>query len=307
MKYQYDPSIPRIPFSAINGRHSFQPKDKDPRGYHVVVAPSDHYIVIVGVPAFTPAAAFPYSNLLFRRPVVHEFKHYLPGGGKKWTARCGVDLAFAFRAEDIKLIEAEGMSYVPVQIGQTQVLLNVSGGTANGWTDWVRVTNHTGITKSSAFPKALAAHAMPPSQVTGFDPSAVMPLDEYSRGTFTRLFYKHLLLPLLRPGNTVFTLDGSDYTYECRMETRRGKASQFLICRSDRRWKVAINDVDWERSARQLGHSEVPDLTPWINGMVRPAHAARVPRATPVPPTEEPSGDNRQPATHQSHVPNLHF
>ena len=275
MKYQYDPSIPRIPFSAIRGRHSFQSKDNDPRGYHVVITPSDHYIVIVGVPAFAPAAALPYSNLLYRRPVVHEFKHYLPGGGKRWTARCGVDLAFAFRAEDIRLIEAEGMSYVPVQVGDTQFPLNVSGGTTNGWTDWVGVTNHTWITKSSAFPRALAAHAMPPSQVTGFDPSTLRPLDEYSSGTFTAAFYKHLMLPLLQPGTTVLTLDGSDYTYESRMETRRGRASQFLICRSNSRWKVAVNDVDWERTAKQLGRTEAPELSPWISGMARPSHAAR--------------------------------
>ena len=274
MKYQYDPSIPRIPFSAIKGRHSFQPKDHDPRGYHVEIAPSDHYILIVGVAAFTPAAAFPYRNLLYRRPVVHEFKHYLPGGGKKWTSACGVDLAFAFHARDIKLIEAEGLSRVPVQIGDTQCTLNVSGGTANGWTDWVGVTNHTWVAKSSAFPKALAAHAMPPSQIPGFDPSTVKPLDEYAGRSFTGVFYKHLMLPLLQPGNTVFTLDGSDYNYECRMETRRGKASRFLICRSNGRWKVAINDVDWERTARQLGRTEAPELTPWINGSVQPPHAA---------------------------------
>ena len=274
MKNPYDPSIPRIPFSAISGRHSFQPADNDSRGYHVEVVPSDHYIVIVGVPAFTPAAVFPYRNLLYRRPVVHEFKHYLPGGGKKWTSSCGVDLAFAFHARDIRLIEAEGYSYVPVQVGEIQFTLNVSGGTGNGWTDWVGVTNYSWVAKSSVFPKALAAHAMSPSQVPGFDPSSLKPLDEYSVGTFTRHFYRHLMLPLLQAGNTVFTLDGSDYNFECRMETRRGKVSRFLICRSDRRWKVAINDIDWDRTARQLGRTEAPELVPWINSMVRPSRAA---------------------------------
>lgn len=269
MKTKHDPSIPRIPFSSIQGVHTF--KEKNGSDYHVEVAPADFYILIFGVPAFTPAASFNYRNLLYRKPVVHEFKHYLPGGGKKWTSCCGMDLAFAFSAQDIMLVEHPGISYVPIEIGGIPLTLNVSGGGGGGegWTDWVNTTNNTSVFPSAAVPKAISAFAMPPSGVPGFDPSKIEPMSDYHIPTYTRKFYQNLMLPLLAKGMTIICMDGETYSYEERSQGRRGAARQSIIARTHQLWRIKLEDIDWQRTAEANGRTEKPDTSPWFNSFIR--------------------------------------
>lgn len=279
------PSVPRIPFSKIDRIHSFVPEDRDPRGYHVEIDPSPFYILIVGVPAFTPAASFNYRNLLYRQPRVHNFKHYLPGGGKKWTSRCGVDLAFAIAAPDISLIEEAGYSYPRVQVGALQFTLNVSGGTGGerGWVDWVHVTSHTSVHKSAAFPKALSQHAMSPRMVTGFDPSTVAAMEENERRGFAREFYKKLILPRLTQGDPVIAMNNEEYAYDSRSTGRRGRARQSIICRDHSLYRIALADVDWIATAKRLGRNETPELDPWINSFIPIHRVPPLPAAEPIP------------------------
>jgi hypothetical protein len=111
--------------------------DEPGKQEQIVIQPGEFLVVIAGVHAKKPVAKFTHSNVAATGKVVHEFKHYRSNGGKFWTSRAGVDFYFIIPRNQIKIIPQELSSYIKAEINGVKVKFNVSGGTVNGWTDWL--------------------------------------------------------------------------------------------------------------------------------------------------------------------------
>ena len=106
--------------------------------YHVETPAGPALILRAGAMLGKPAAGFTHPNVLLKEPCVHEFKHYRKGGGKFWTAAAGYNFYFAIPKAAVRLHPEPGYSYIKAQVAGVEVVFNVSGGTLNGWTDWIR-------------------------------------------------------------------------------------------------------------------------------------------------------------------------
>ena len=87
-----------------------QSEMKIEEGYSVRVSQSDSpYIMLVFGQEFgTRAASFDYPNLSAKENRIHEFKRYLKSGGKRWTAKAGVDFYFAVPKSAVEIIPEKG-------------------------------------------------------------------------------------------------------------------------------------------------------------------------------------------------------
>lgn len=106
--------------------------------YHIELPTTDHLILVFGHRWTHRAAKFNHPKALGKFLRLLEFKHYRRGGGKFWTAHIGTDLYFAVPSNLVEIALVAGYSYVKARINGVCLSLNVSGGTCNGWTDWVR-------------------------------------------------------------------------------------------------------------------------------------------------------------------------
>jgi hypothetical protein len=111
--------------------------------YHVEVDPGEYLVVEAGSLVGTPAARFTHPNVAARVNRVYEFKHYHGNGGKSWTSKAGVSFYLVIPRSCVFLLPEKGYSYIPAMINGVKVRFNVSGGTVNGWTDWLHT--HTQI------------------------------------------------------------------------------------------------------------------------------------------------------------------
>ena len=106
--------------------------------YVIRFEPSEYQLINVGFNSRKAGARLSHPNILETRKVIHEFKHYLKNGGKRWTAKSGVNHIIAVHKNNIYIEMEKGYSYVHAIINGVKVTLNVSGGTGgNGWTDYV--------------------------------------------------------------------------------------------------------------------------------------------------------------------------
>ena len=113
--------------------------------YQVDITSSDYLVVCMGFTFDKAAANFNHPNMVSSRKVVHEFKHYWQNGRKFWTAKAGVDHYMVIPKTAITMLPEKGYSYVPVMINGVKVKFSVTGGTMNGWTDYVSQFVHTNV------------------------------------------------------------------------------------------------------------------------------------------------------------------
>ena len=116
---------------ACGPRHDLAPD------YHVAFDASPVLILEAGVFPGSAAARLRHPGIWATRCRIFEFKTYLPHGGKRWHARAGISHFFIVPKGRIQLVLEKGFSYVPVEINGVRTRPNVSGGTDEGWTDWV--------------------------------------------------------------------------------------------------------------------------------------------------------------------------
>lgn len=207
-------------------------------GYQVEICDGDYLVVRMGADYGSAAAEFKHNNVVARKCVVHEFK----------TARAGVDFFFVIPKSKIELIPEKGYSYVPVIIGGLKLHLNVSGGTGNGWTDWVRqhVSTHCGC--KIAHLKALASVALSPEQCQQQDISFTLAeMDDRQVRHFQSIVAKKIDL---NHGDKVVVYDIT-YTVIRRNTGRRGTLAQNLSARGEDNmtYKVKFSQIDWYKTA----------------------------------------------------------
>jgi hypothetical protein len=217
-------------------------------GYQVEICDGDYLVVRMGATYGSAAAGFKHNNVVAAKCCVHEFKHYRQGGSKFWTARAGVDFFFVIPKNKIELIPEKGYSYVPVIIGGLKLHLNVTGGTGNGWTDWVRqhVSTHAGCKVSHL--KAMASVALSPEQCRHEDISFTLAEpDEADVKYFQTICAKGMDL---NAGDKVIVYD-TTYTVVRRNSGRGGKLAQNLSARGEdgMMYKVKFSQIDWHKTA----------------------------------------------------------
>ena len=142
--------------------------------YQVAIEPGKYLVVRAGATIGKASAHFKHSNVAATGKVIHEFKHYHKDGGKSWSARAGVDYIFVIPRSAIKMLPEKGYSYVPAEINGVKVRFNVSGGTANGWTDWLRTSVSISVNHKVKDLKKLADVAV---RNTSFEPMVMKPLE----------------------------------------------------------------------------------------------------------------------------------
>jgi len=146
--------------------------------YQIEIAPGDYLIVRAGATVNKPSARFSHPNVAASGKVVHEFKRYRSNGGKFWTAKAGVDFYFVIPRSAVKMLPEKGYSYIPAEINGVKVTFNVSGGTANGWTDWLNINTTIAVNHKLSDLKKIAEVAVRNSP---FEPMVVKPLEDEIR------------------------------------------------------------------------------------------------------------------------------
>ena len=143
----------------------FDGKREDGDEFHVEFPPENEILLIVPLQHDSAAANFDHPNILAKTSSILEFKHYHPKRGKWWTSKPGLEVAIIIPKNKIELIPECGYSYPEIRVAGEVIRLNVSGGTTNGWTDWVRQGSHTSVYRSVKQLKAMCSVAMSPEEV----------------------------------------------------------------------------------------------------------------------------------------------
>ena len=158
--------------------------DTEGERYQVEIDPGDFLVVRAGATTDHAGAKFTHPNIAASVRTIHEFKHYRKNGSKFWTARAGVDHYFVIPRNEVKMLPEKGYSYVPAEINGVKVHFNVSGGTANGWTDWLHAHASISVNHRVRDLKRLAEAAVRDSPM---EPITVKPLEPDQETKWRRL------------------------------------------------------------------------------------------------------------------------
>lgn len=224
--------------------------------YHIEIAKCDHLILRAGITLNKPAAAcFSHPNVIQRVETLHWFKRQLPQGGKRWWSRAGVDFFFAVPKAQIAVSEQPGYSYVRAEVGGVSVTFNVSGGTENGWTDWVREHVSIAVNHPIRDLKRIAAAAISAAEATRL--GIVIPIEPMSpedRKAFDQAAARAALSGKLRPGMTIVLGEGYSLGGEKELLVERKIGRQLIASsRFGSSARVRYSNLDWlATAARQV-------------------------------------------------------
>lgn len=137
--------------------------------YTVEISDGPYQVFVVGHKYNMPGARFQHPNVCSTvRLSQFGFKHYCPNGSKRWTYHDGVERFFIVPMENVYLDDThKGYSYPRLIVNGAQFTVNVSGGTNNGWTDWIPFVAHTSIGLSVRDMKKIAEVSV---LIPGFEP-----------------------------------------------------------------------------------------------------------------------------------------
>ena len=226
--------------------------------YHVEIPPGDCLIIQAGVSIGRPAARFTHPNIIAQADVVHWFKRYTRNG-KRWSSRAGRNFYFAVPKEHIAISEKPGHSYVDGTINGVAVTFNVSGGTHNGWTDWIRETVSISVNHPRRDLLKIAEVALSPEEATRRGLSVVIePLGEGDQKIFDEAAAKVLVLGRIKAGDTVILGEGFSWGDETELRVEEIAGRRILACgRHGGLVKVAFSQVAWVATLGKLGVSAV--------------------------------------------------
>ena len=223
--------------------------------YHVSVPEGPCLIIQAGAGLDHRAAAFTHPNVLEREPTVHHFKHYRPGGGKYWTSKAGVNFYFAIPKEQIRLHPEPGYSYVKANINGQEVVFNVSGGSYDGWTDWLSNPVAISVNHSVRVLRNLAEAALCPKAAASQGLAVVLkPLGETDQRLFAERTARQAMLPRLAAGVTVVLAQGYDHhgAKELRVESVSARQRRLGCVSSYGRVLVKYGQVSWAATLARL-------------------------------------------------------
>lgn len=119
--------------------------DSEKGRYSIEIAGGDYLLLAMGFASNKSAANFQHPNIIASVKRIHEFKHYLHNGGKYWSASAGIDKYLLIPKNKIMMLPVKGYSFVKAEINGVKVSFNCSGGTYNGWTDFLNSSVHISV------------------------------------------------------------------------------------------------------------------------------------------------------------------
>lgn len=192
--------------------------DKD--RYQVEIEAGEYLVIEFGAFAGKAAARFTHPNIAATAKRIYEFKHYRDSGSKFWTSSAGVSHYFVVPRSAVTLLPEKGYSYVKAIINGVKVSFNVSGGTGNGWTDWLRTNTQVAVGHKLADLKKIAAVAvrgtpLEPLKVT--DPGVSE--DDWNRlAAKANTSLKNSLLKMIEEGKKIVVKLAKGYSYDEKNE-----------------------------------------------------------------------------------------
>ena len=239
-------------------------------GYEIQFDSAPFLVLVFGTLLNTAPDRFTHPNLLGKRCVVHEVKHYHQNGSKSWTRHPGANLYLALSKTSVKVVREHGYSYPKVVIAGRLLDLNVSGGGGEVWQDFARSRVSTAINHTVATLRAVADVALTVEQARACGIRLDLPApDERDQALFCNALARPLTLPALCPGRRIrlapgFMADGLSELVVLDTAHDRG---QFVICTppdSSHRYKVTYRQIDWAATG-SLNGLEAPQAAPAFN------------------------------------------
>lgn len=254
--------------------------DKD--RYTIKIAKGDYLVVTMGFKVDKAGAKFTHPNIALTNKTIHHFKHYRGRGGKFWTSHAGINHTFVIPKDKITILPEKGYSYIKAIINGVYVTFNVSGGTNNGWTDYLNENTHTSVNHKLSDLKKIAEIAVrnspiEPLKTTPLDNSEEMEwnkLQARSNKTLKNTIYKMIdekKKPIIclnsglqfngyhsgkgmevrRQNKRVVTPDGNGIVFEpigaVKTVVVSASGSQYNLVRLTNR------QIDWEKTAKENG------------------------------------------------------
>jgi hypothetical protein len=154
----------------------------------------------------------------------------------------------------ISLVLEKGYSYVPVIINGQTFRLNVTGGTFDGWTDFVHQRTHIGIDATVKVLNLLAAVAVPPADANV--PLELERLSDSDAANFVELVAGHLCRSRLQEGHRLVLCDG--WTYDGSRGpfsvASKPKGRQCYVATTGHRsFRATYKAIDWTQTAAENG------------------------------------------------------
>lgn len=159
--------------------------DTEKDRYQVEIEPGEYLLVEVGSLAGTAASKFSHPNIATTAKRVYEFRTYYASGHKRWHSRAGVSHWLVIPRTAVTLLPEKGYSYVKAEINGVKVQFNVSGGTQDGWTDWLRTRTQVSVNHKLADIRKLCEVAV---RSTPLEPVTPEPLEPGQEDRWNRLF-----------------------------------------------------------------------------------------------------------------------
>ncbi len=240
------------------------PKDQ----YQIVFEPSEYQIIKMGFKSNHAGAKFTHPNIFATKKTIHEFKHYRSGGSKFWTASAGIDHYLIIPRNKITILPEKGYSYIPAEINGVKVSFNVTGGTNNGWTDYLGVRSTISVNHKLSDLKKLAEVAIRDSQIE--DTVAIEELTEDEENWWA--FYDAKANPKIKENIAKMIEDGKkprivmqggyicNSGYGIEVLRRRGKrgadgwrkydgaVNKIIGIFDGNRYSVKVNQIDWRKT-----------------------------------------------------------
>lgn len=240
-----------VNFSELAGKVEIEP------GYYVELPDSECLVVVAGANYPAAATRYDHPNVAARQDEVFHTRAYWPDGRKKWFQHAGRAFFFVIPRSRIALVFDKGYSYVPVVINGQAFRMNVTGGTFDGWTDFVRQRCHVGIGFTRKMLDVLAEVALPPEQCGSEGAFDLAEMDSDDAATFVELVAGHVCRSRLKQGDKLFLRQGWSY------EGSRGpfyvvskpKGRRCYVVGCEQRPSVRANyaAIDWTDTAAANG------------------------------------------------------
>lgn len=229
-------------------------------GYHLKVESCQgHLFLCVPEDYGHRAKPFEHHKLALKRWCVNSYKHYMVHG-KKWTERAGIEYVFAVPLDRIEYVgEKCNYSYVPVAVGGERFILDVSGGTIDGWTDWVHAISYTSVNMPRRIISAIAAAAVDPSTI---ELPEFNEYEEYEIKRIRLLVAEVEMRKALAPGLTLCLEWDCQFNDGGRERTIRSVNRKRRSVIVEGAWggcRVKYSQIDWLKTALE-NNIELPDI-----------------------------------------------
>ncbi|NLS97529.1 MAG: hypothetical protein GXX96_35770 [Planctomycetaceae bacterium] len=242
---------PRIVnLSELTGRVDIEPD------YHVDLPDTDQFVVVAGANYPAAATRYDHPNVAAMQDKVFHTRAYWPDGRKKWFQHAGRDFYFVIPRNKISLVFQKGYSYVPVVINGQTFRLSVTGGTFNGWTDFVGQKAHIGIDATVKVLNLLAEVAMPPVEIKSGTLLEIEALSQSDAAQFVELVAGHLCRSRLQEGHRLILHDGWSYdgSQGSFLVASKPKGRQFYIANNGHgAFRATYKAIDWTKTAAENG------------------------------------------------------